>query len=240
MISLFQNSDPKTVNLEGTDVTVTIKRNARAKRMILRLDSKVAAGVVVTLPKRVPVSEALAMVRRKKEWILDKLVSQPEILPFIDGGIVPFRGREHRIQHHPEARGTVWLTDGVLNVAGKEAHLSRRLTDWLKKEAKKQLVTQTDYFSQQLGCAIGRITVRDTRTRWGSCSAQGNLSFSWRLILAPDDILAYVAAHEVAHLKEMNHSPQYWAVVGDIFPEYKAKRQWLKKNGVALHCYGKN
>ncbi|MCW9033039.1 MAG: M48 family metallopeptidase, partial [Rhodospirillales bacterium] len=178
MLNLLKSSDKKSLTLDGTDVTVTIKRNVRAKRMILRLDPKAEAGVIVTLPKRVPASEALEMVQRKRSWVVSRLANRPDIIPFKDGGSFPFRGQEHRIEHHPDKRGTVWLTPGILNVAGGEEHLSRRLTDWLKKEAKARLAQQTAHYSQQLGESMGRLTVRDTSSRWGSCSAQGNLSFS--------------------------------------------------------------
>jgi predicted metal-dependent hydrolase len=126
----------------------------------------------------------------------------------------------------------------VLSVSGHFEHAPRRLENWLRKRAAEAIRARVDSHCESLGLSCRRIGVRDQKSRWGSCSSNGNLSFSWRLIMAPPHVLDYVAAHEVAHLREMNHSPRFWALVRRAVPEYEKAQGWLKANGQELHCYG--
>ena len=126
----------------------------------------------------------------------------------------------------------------VIDVMGPCEHAPRRLESWLKKRAGERLRERAAHHARCLGLSFSRIGVRDQATRWGSCSSRGSLSFSWRLIMAPPHVLDYVAAHEVAHLKEMNHSPRFWALVARAVPEYRKARVWLHENGQDLHRYG--
>jgi predicted metal-dependent hydrolase len=123
-------------------------------------------------------------------------------------------------------------------VSGGEQHGPRRLADWLRGQAKTELTSRTHHHAANLGCQIKRISVRDQSTRWGSCSTTGTISFSWRLIFAPTFVLDYVAAHEAAHLREMNHGPRFWRLVRDTMPEMQKARNWLKQNGAELHRFG--
>ncbi len=125
-----------------------------------------------------------------------------------------------------------------LCVSGSPSHASRRFTDWLKGEARKDLAARVRVHAQTLNCAPKRISIRDQSTRWGSCSTTGTLSFSWRLIFAPPFVLDYVAAHEVAHLREMNHGPRFWRLVRDAIPDMQRARSWLKMHGAELHRFG--
>jgi len=227
-----------TITLAGRAIDVVIKRNRRAKRLILRIDGQQENTVAVTLPYGAPTSEGIAMVRRKADWIMPRLETTPKKIAFTDGASVPFLGDDHVIRHRPDARGTVWREDGIIHVAGKPEHLSRRVTDWMRKEARALLAERARFHAAALGVEVKRVTIRDTRSRWGSCSAQGGLSFSWRLILAPLSVLDYVAAHEAAHLVEMNHGKAYWQVVGRLVEDYQTPREWLKHNGPRLHRYG--
>lgn len=124
-----------------------------------------------------------------------------------------------------------------LCVTGANGHVPRRLLDWLKTEARMDLVERVSYHAARLDCQPNRLSVRDQATRWGSCTSTGRLSFSWRLIFAPAFVLDYVAAHEVAHLKEMNHGPRFWRVVKQTLPDMQKGRSWLKKNGAELHRF---
>ena len=218
-----------------------IRRNNKAKRLILRADPA-TGGAVVTCPPWVSDDEARAFAERQEGWIRERLADAPQAVCFADGVEIPFLGKPHIIRHRPDARGGVWAeTDDEIreiHVTGQVEHLPRRLGDWLKRESRRRIVPQAETFAETLGVKPGRITLRDTRSRWGSCAANGNLNFSWRLVLAPENVLTYVVAHEVAHLREHNHSPRFWALVRDLYPEMDACRDWLRDHGAALHMIG--
>lgn len=216
---------------------VRLRRHGGAKRIILRLDTR-GEGVVVTLPNRVPESEGLAWAEGQRAWIAEHLGNLPVRKPFTDGAEVPLGGATHMIRHEEGARRGVWAEDGQIFVSGRLEHLPRRLTDWLRAEARRRLGAAVTDATDRLGKAAGRITVRDTRSRWGSCAANGNLSFSWRLVMAPEFVLEYVAAHEVAHLREAHHGPAFWHLVDELTNHAKAGRQWLRRHGEGLHFYG--
>jgi hypothetical protein len=149
----------------------------------------------------------------------------------------------HRIVHCRGDRGTVWVaTNGngerLLCVAGEIAHVDRRINDFFKREAERDLRAASRRYAAKLGVAIKRISVRDQSSRWGSCSNTGVLSFSWRLILAPSFVLDYLAAHEVSHLVELNHSPRFWRLVGRLYQDAERAKVWLDVHGTDLHRYG--
>jgi predicted metal-dependent hydrolase len=126
----------------------------------------------------------------------------------------------------------------MLCVAGGEAHVARRVRDFLKREAKRELETASKLAAASLGVTVARVSIRDQASRWGSCSTTGVLSYSWRLILAPPFVLEYLAAHEVAHLVEMNHSRRFWRVVERVCPHMARAKTWLDSHGAELHRYG--
>lgn len=123
-------------------------------------------------------------------------------------------------------------------VAGETPHVDRRVADFLRREARADLEKASRQCAQMLGLAIKQVSIRDPSSRWGSCSTTGVLSYSWRLILAPPYVLDYLAAHEVAHLVEMNHSPRFWRVVDKLCPNVKRAKAWLDAHGTELHRYG--
>lgn len=226
----------------GTEpIMVALRRNPRARRYTLRVRAA-TRDVVLTLPARGSLNEAYDFARRHAGWIRTRLARLPQTVAFAPGAMIPLRGTPHRIVHRPGARGTVWtgIDDGapVLYVAGEAAHVGRRVGDFLKREARTALTEAARRHAGVLGVTIARVTLRDTASRWGSCSSSGALSFSWRLILAPAFVLDYLAAHEVAHRREMNHGPRFWAHVDRLFPERAAAEAWLKKHGSELHRYG--
>jgi len=159
-------------------------------------------------------------------------------VPFAAGATILLRGVELVVVHRSGLRGAVWCDGGNIHVAGDAAHLSRRLRDWLKQQAKQDLANASLRYAQAMDVGFRRITLRDQSSRWGSCSAGGNLSYSWRLVLAPPFVLDYVAAHEVAHLKHMNHGQSYWRLVLTHCPQAKEAEHWLRRNGAGLHRYG--
>ncbi len=232
---------PIVLKIEGRDVVVALRRHPRARRYTLRVRA-VERDVVLTLPSRGTLKEAHAFAQRYTGWIAARLARLPDRVALAPGALLPLRGVPHRIVHRPDRRGTVWTeTEGgepVLCVAGEGPHLARRLTDFLKREARSDLTAASRRHAAALGVTLGRITLRDTASRWGSCSATGGLSYSWRLILAPPFVLDYLAAHEVAHRREMNHGPAFWAIVDRLFPERERAERWLRTHGASLHRYG--
>src|SRR5690606_12348428 len=161
---------------------------------------------------------------------------------FANGGVVPLRGVEHRIIGTGKLRGRVEIAedDGapVLLVPGDAAHQARRLTDWFKQQAQTDLEARTAVHAAQLGVSVKAVKLRSQASRWGSCSSSGNINYNWRLILAPPFVLDYVAAHEVAHLVEMNHSAAFWATVKRTLPDMEHGRAWLKAHGRQLMAHG--
>jgi predicted metal-dependent hydrolase len=149
----------------------------------------------------------------------------------------------HRIVHRAGERGTVWTEtrdsgEKIICVAGGVEHMERRVLDYLKREARKDLQKASLAYADELGVRVKRVSIRDQSSRWGSCTAAGSLSFSWRLILAPAFVLDYLAAHEVAHLVEMNHSARFWRVVAKVCPSVERAKSWLDTHGNDLHRYG--
>src|SRR5260370_820626 len=195
------------------------------------------------MPPRGSLKEARAFAQKHGGWIAARLRRLPQAAPFAPGADVPLRGVSHRIEHRPRARGTVWAEIGddgaqLLCVAGDDAHLARRVRDYLKRSAKRDLEAACRRHAAEIGVAIKRVSVRDQTSRWGSCSTTGVLSFSWRLILAPPFVLDYLAAHEVAHLVEMNHSRRFWRVLERLCPAMQRAKVWLDVHGTDLHRYG--
>jgi predicted metal-dependent hydrolase len=221
---------------------VQVRRNRQARRYTLRINAA-KREVILTIPPRGSLKEARAFAQKHGGWIAARLGRLPEAAPFTDGTIVPLRGVPHRIEHRPGSRGTVWTEtaangEPILCVAGAAPHIHRRIRDYLRREARRELEIASLKFATALGVVIKRVAVRDQSSRWGSCSSTGVLSFSCRLILAPTTVLQYLAAHEVAHLIEMNHSPRFWRVVARLCPEHERAKVWLDGHGTDLHRYG--
>lgn len=227
-----------TVDFGGDIFPVQLRRNAQARRYTLRIHSA-SRDVVLTLPPRGSLKQAREFAHKHASWIAARLKRLPQPMPFADGAVVPLRGVEHSIAHRPDARGTVWVEPGnKLCVAGSAPHLARRIRDFLKKEAKRDLEAASKRAASALGVSLKRVSIRDQASRWGSCSTTGVLSYSWRLILAPPFVLDYLAAHEAAHLVEMNHSRAFWRQVARVCPEFKQAKAWLDAHGADLHRYG--
>ncbi len=236
--------EPPTIEVafDAAVYCVRVRRHPQARRYTLRIQAA-TREVVLTMPRRGSLKEARAFAERHGAWIAARLGRLPEAMPFRHGAVLPLRGTDIRIDHRPGARGTVWretADDGtaLLCVAGAAPHLARRVTDHLKREAKHDLVAASRRYANALGVTMRRVSIRDQASRWGSCSSTGVLSYSWRLILAPPFVLDYLAAHEVAHLVEMNHSPRFWRAVMRICPDTRRAKAWLDANGAELHRYG--
>ena len=225
------------LEIDGRSIPLTIRKNPRARRMILRLDTA-GDGAVVTIPAHADPVEGLDMARRQSAWLGDQLEAQSDRLAFTEGSRVPFLGSDHILCRAPGRRGVVRRMDGEIHIPGDPEHMARRLTDWFKKQARAEIASRAIAKATLIARTPGRITIRDTRTRWGSCSSSGGLSFSWRLIMAPESVLDYVVAHEVAHLAHMNHGARFWAMVAKLEGDVGPARAWLRANGERLHRIG--
>jgi len=223
----------------GSQVNVRLEVNARARRLILRLDERNREAVAVA-PSKKSLREAAQFAQERVDWIADRLTELPEETALTQGAMFPFKGiscevslegpgRRARFEAGPPAK---------LYVPGDPETVSRRVVRFLKKEARTALEAASQRHCATLGTRFKAISVKDTRSRWGSCTQDGRLSYSWRLILAPPEVLDYVAAHECSHLIEMNHSPAFWAQVSKCCPDWKRLRKWLRDNGRDLQMIG--
>ncbi len=215
----------------------SVKRNARSRRLILRLSPQ-GDQILVVAPPRASQREIARFVDRHRDWVDKTLAKRPPRIVFAPGAEVPFRGIPHTVELTGRLRGAIEREEGVIRVPSLAEHLPRRLRDYLIAEARAAILSSLGKIAAQLGRAMPPVTIRDTITRWGSCSAAGNLSFSWRLILAPPAVLDYVVAHEAAHLIHMNHEKEFWTLCRALFPGSEAARAWLKAHGPELHRYG--
>ncbi|WP_419952406.1 M48 family metallopeptidase [Methylobacterium sp.] len=242
-VALLRGSDPDHIDIlhEGVKFRVVLRRRPTARRLTLRVSS--ATGeVVMTLPARTSLAVARTFAVSHGGWIAMRLAKVPDRVAFEAGAELPLRGVPHRILHRSERSGVTLVTEAengpALSVACEAPHLPRRVRDFLEREVRKDLAQSVSHYTEKLGQGPKRITVRDTRSRWGSCTARGELNFSWRLILAPPLVLDYLVAHEMAHLCEMNHSSRFWSLVGSLCPHVEEAERWLKRNGASLHRYG--
>ena len=231
----------KLLKIGGAPVPVTLKLNPRARQLIVRVQPT-TGEVVVVAPSRRALAHAMEFARKQSHWIAQRLEHVPEPIPIGLGRRILYRGEEHLIRYGDSGQGPVWIersNDGerIIRVHGRSEHAARRVLDFLKREARRLLDARAMHYAYLLGVRPARITVRDTSSRWGSCSSTRNLSFSWRLILAPPFVLEYVVAHEVAHLKEMNHGRRFWALVDSLVGDSTRAQAWLNDNGTLLHRY---
>jgi len=222
----------------GIGVPVSIRVSPRARRVGLRID---VAGrkVELVLPRGVAASTGLRFLAAKRGWIAARLEALPQRVPFVEGAILPLLGVPHQVcREFDPAAPPVRIIDGEIWVRSDPLHLARRVRDHLVAVAEAEISPRAHRLAARIGREVARVSVRDTRSRWGSCSGQGNLSFSWRLIFAPEPMLEYVVAHEVAHLAEMNHGPRFWRLVESLTPNTAAPRAWLKRHRNQLLGYG--
>ncbi|WP_147047570.1 M48 family metallopeptidase [Methylobacterium gnaphalii] len=239
---LLRTPDPDFLEIrhEGVDLHIVLRRRPTARRLTLRV-SNATGEVIMTLPSRTSLAVAQKFAVSHGGWIVARLAKVPARVTFESGADIPLRGEVHRIVHRTgRAACTVERAgeEAMIVVSGDAAHLSRRVRDFLQREARRDLTSAAEVYAARLGERPRRITVRDTRSRWGSCTASGELNFSWRLILAPPMVLDYLVAHEMAHMREMNHSVRFWNLVESVCPNVDEAERWLKRYGSELHRYG--
>lgn len=215
-------------------IAVALRRSARARRLSLRI-SQLDGRVTLTLPQAVPESEGLAFLRSKENWLRGHLACVSGPVTVAMGAKLPVEGVLREVR--PGSGRQVQLGDGGIYVPGPEERVAARLKGWLRTQARDRLSEASDRYAARLGRGYNRLTLRDTRSRWGSCTHDGGLMYSWRLILGHPEVLDYVAAHEVAHLRHMDHSAAFWRQVEALYGDWRSPRKWLKDHGAELHRY---
>jgi predicted metal-dependent hydrolase len=228
------------LKIDGKSIEVILRTNPRARRFIVKVDP--ATGEVsVVAPSSRSFERALDFARKEKDWIAGRLADVPDPVHLELGSTVMLKGVEHMIRPGEGKVAPVWIdreaARPTIRVGGRPEHASRRLIDWLKREARRKIDERVADYAAALGVRPKRITIRDTSSRWGSCSSARSLSFSWRLVLAPPAVLDYVVAHEVAHLRELNHKPRFWRLVELLVPDIEKSQAWLSEHGALLHRY---
>ncbi|MBV1706488.1 MAG: M48 family metallopeptidase [Hyphomicrobiales bacterium] len=234
-----------TLTLEGTQHVIALRRSPRAKRMTLRLRNA-SRDFVLTVPQTVTSAMARDFLERQRGWMIERLRRLPARVMLTPDAIIPLRGVAHRVVHRPEGLRDVTIEaarhgEGPtmnLCVSGPLAQVPRALLAYFKREAQRDLAAAVRFHAGKIGKTVKRVTIRDTTSRWGSCSSTGNLNFSWRLVLAPAYVLDYLAAHEVAHLLHMDHSPRFWKLANQLSGDVARAEAWLKAQGARLHQIG--
>ncbi len=241
------------LRVDCVDMPIQLRRHPSARRLTLRVN-QVKRCVTLTIPPGCNIRQATRFVEANATWIDQRLRRLPDVVALEDGAVIPLRGVPHTISfagpgaRGPSGIGQIWvgaapLTRGdaetplAIMVAGPKASAPKRLRGWLIEQARRDLSEAVQRHAQALGLRYRSITLRDQATRWGSCSSTGALSFSWRLIFAQPLVLDYVAAHEVAHLREMNHSSRFWDLVRETMPRMDEAQAWLRCNGAQLHRF---
>jgi predicted metal-dependent hydrolase len=228
----------RSITIEGASIPVRIIENRRAKRLTLRIVPG-ARALRLTTPPHVSDADLSAFLERNRAWAATRLARLPDPVSIANGAMIPYLGLDHRIEHVGGLRGLVepGTRNGtaVLLVPGEAGAIERRLRQFFVREARIRLTEAAMTHARALGVRPSSIRIGDASSRWGSCSTSRTLSFSWRIIMAPPEILDYLAAHEVAHLVEMNHSPAFWHLVRRLCPQMERKKAWLSKNGAMLH-----
>ncbi|GGE21570.1 hypothetical protein GCM10011390_46130 [Aureimonas endophytica] len=227
---------PAAVSFDGREVPLVVRRHPRAKRLTLRLKN---GGLSITAPPRASSGAILDFIERHRDWARSRLERAEPGITVADGAVLPFRGGSLTLVHEPSRRAAVFETRDTglcLLVGGEAAHFGRRTVEALKRAARADLQAAVDRHAASVGLKPAALTLKDTKSRWGSCTVSRRLAFSWRIVMAPPAVLDYLAAHEVAHFREMNHGPGFWALCRALCPDMEAGRLWLKEHGAALHA----
>ncbi|TYO90484.1 M48 family metallopeptidase [Oceanicella actignis] len=226
-----------SIRLERPSVSVTVRRSARSRRFSLSV-SRIDGRPLLTIPEAASLDEARGFLERHAEWLSGALDRAPGALPVTEGMTLPIGGRPVVLRADPaRRRGAPALSGDALLIPPSAAGPGPAVKTFLIARSRDALTPAARRHAAALGKAPARVTLRDTRSRWGSCTAEGALSFSWRLAMAPPAVQDYVAAHEAAHLVEMNHGPRFWALVERLRPDWREQRAWLRANGAALHRF---
>jgi predicted metal-dependent hydrolase len=233
----WSNQDlPDFLQVGEEMLPLVIRRHQRARRICLRYNPT-SHAISLTLPRHTRVGDGLVFLMQKSEWLVETLRDMPTKKHIKPGVVIPLLGKRVRIKHDADLKRSYQIRDDVLYVSGTREAFPENVTSALREIASRTLTTLTLRYAERIGKRIARVSVRDTRSRWGSCSSTARLSFSYRLVFAPKEVMEYVVAHEVAHLRHMNHSQAFWNCVESICPDYEAAKDWLKLHGKDLYRF---
>lgn len=217
------------------DFEVKVKKSSTAKKLVLRIDEKNRCPVL-SVPKYCSQKQALKFLQENEVWVVNMLARLPQKSDFTDGDEISFFGKKYIIVHNIKYKG-VYFDNEELKVCGDSVFLHRRVKDFLKKQAADRLAEMSVVTAKKIGVKISSVSIKDTKSRWGSCSTKGNINYNWRIVLAPKNVIDYLVCHEVCHLKHPNHSSAFWEEVKNVCPDYKEWRNWLKIKGKDLYKY---
>lgn len=226
----------QTFNLDNKfDFDIKIVRSSLAKRLTLRIDEK-NHRPILTIPRLCTQNKAISFINDNHDWIVNMLARLPKAKTFCNGESISFFGNSYIILHAPKQRGT-YIEDGFIKVGGDIEFIHRRVLDFLKQQSLKILSDLTVKKAKQIGYRVSGVSIKDTKSRWGSCSTLGNINYNWRICMAPSHVIDYLVCHEVMHLKHPNHSISFWEDLKNICPDYENGRHWLKIRGKELYKY---
>ncbi len=223
-----------SITINNQQFPILIRKNARSKNMVLRYLPK-KTSVSLSLPRHVSIRQGLNFAQSKSDWLEKQIAAHPQNTGLHDGAQIVVLGQRITICH-VGGRGTAQQDGDKLLVHGDAAFLERRVSEWVIAKARQEIEKHVQHKTALIGLRAKKITLRDTTSSWGSCNHVGNLSFSWRLVFAPPEVLEYVVAHEVAHLVHLDHSPAFWRQVDVLCSYHKQSRAWLKRHGKELHA----
>lgn len=229
---------PSHLSIEGKSLPLVVKENSKAKRLTLRVNLEAGGKIILTLPLFYSKKQVFNFLEKSKPWLEKQVAKTTPKQLYVDGMLLPIFGKDYKLCHKISKSYRSWWENDHLLIHAPSDKFEQSVQKSLHQVARQFLTQRTTIYANKLAKPINRITLRDPRSRWGSCSANGNISYSWRLIFAPENVADYVCAHEVAHLKEMNHSPKFWKIVEGFCPDYKNLRHWLRQNGKTLFQYG--
>lgn len=229
---------PTTLLIEGKSLPLVVRENSKARRLTLRLRPEAGGEIVLTVPLYHSKRQVLGFIEKSKPWLEKQVARILQKQPYTEGMVLPILGKHYELRYKPSQSFRSWWGEDHLLIHAPPDKFGISVQKSLHQVATQFLTTRTSLYASRLDKSVNRITLRDTRSRWGSCSPNGNISYSWRLIFAPESVADYLCAHEVAHLIEMNHSPQFWRIVEGFCPDYKDLRYWLRQNGKSLFQYG--
>ncbi len=215
---------------------IKIIKSSQAKRLTLRIDSK-EKKPVLTIPNRCSSKKALDFVLLHQDWIKESLQKLPPSKKFEPEETISLMGKKYTLLHCPEKRCGAKIEEDKIIVSGAREFFHRRVCDFCKKTAAKELLKKTKQMAKKIGCHVNSVTIKDTKSRWGSCSTLENINYNWRIVLAPDFVIDYLIAHEVSHLLHQNHSSDFWECVFNLYDQAQAGKEWLKIHGKELYIY---
>jgi hypothetical protein len=227
----------KIFDLENEfDFPLHVLRNGKASRLTLRIDTR-QHRAVLSVPTFCTFKQAREFVIAHRAWIEDHLLTLPPQIDFTDGEDLMLLGTMTRLSHCPDSLGAPRLDGQTLIVGGDAGFFHRRVKDYIKRAAQSEFERRSRLLAARLGVTLARVTIKDTKSRWGSCSTRHNINYSWRVALAPDFVIDYLMAHEVSHLRHPDHSAAFWQCVKDLDPDFEQGRNWLKNHGRELYRY---